>query len=393
MRILIVSESYYPVVSGVAVTVERLCNQLTANGHEVSLVTASQTGRQEIEKRDGYAVYYSKSRPNPFRPGLYFSRPTRKWLQEVIKEVNPELVHLHDPATLSQSIRNLATCPVVITQHFNVENIVVYLPKIWLVQWVARTFIRLRLTHLYNSCAVVTVPTQTVKDTLQPLNLRVAVEVISNGVDVHRFSIAETDKAIWSSYGVNPKSTILLYIGRIDLEKNLDTLIAALPFLQSKDWHMVMVGDGKSRKFLQGEVKKLALEDQVTWIDPVLSTSTLLANLYAAADIFCMPSALETESMVTLEAMAAGLPVIASNSGALPELVKDKENGLLVEPTSPNNWALAIDELVGDPEQRKRYGEMSKVRVSARDVAVTGEQMLALYQRLITEKETSNRRA
>jgi len=150
---------------------------------------------------------------------------------------------------------------------------------------------------------------------------------------------------------------------------------------------LVLVGTGNSAEELQEEAKMLGLGQHITWIQRFDNQSPLLNQLYHLASMFCIPSTIETESIVTMEAMASGLPILAANAGALPELVADGENGYLLPPDDSKAWAEAIVRLIKDSELAQKLGENSIERIAQRDLAATLDQFEGLYQEYILKKK------
>lgn len=156
----------------------------------------------------------------------------------------------------------------------------------------------------------------------------------------------------------------VLFVGRLDAEKNIDQLLRALaplPHVRAD-----LVGDGTRRHDLETLATELGITDRVTFHGFVPDAE--LVHRYAEADVFCMPGTAELQSLATMEAMAAGLPVIAADALALPHLVHHGTNGYLFEPgaiTSISRW---IAELAADPDTRARMGAKSRAIVARHDI-------------------------
>jgi len=174
--------------------------------------------------------------------------------------------------------------------------------------------------------------------------------------------------------------SVILTVARQYPRKNTATLLAAMAKLTDKlsAAKLRVVGDGPELASLMAQSRRLDLGDRVTFLGTV--TDAELQREYRHADLFCLPSRQEGFGIAFLEAMAAGLPVVAANAGAVPELVQDQHTGLLVDPNDPNALAAALAELLGNPVRRAQMGQAAKQRakqyhwpqVAARFLAATG---------------------
>jgi 1,2-diacylglycerol 3-alpha-glucosyltransferase len=390
MRILLVSEVFYPSLSGVAVTVERLAAQMAKRGHEVTVVTSSRSRGFLKERRRGYTIYRIPSWPNPFRTGFRFTVLPQSYIRQVFAEVRPEVVHIHDPAMLCTAAVRVARVqgvPVVATNHFTYEYILTYLP--WLkplhpliTWWMLRD-----LTTFYNSCTVLTAPSKTNREHVQSKGkITVPVQVISNGVDIARFAMYYRPTEFLERYPLSLDIPVVTYVGRLCIEKNPAILLHALAkVLQRTEAQLVMVGSGELAPELHELAESLGIERSIVWIERLDSRGTLLNQLFGLTKVICAPSPVETESMVTLEALASGLPVVAANAGALPELVKDRQNGFLVDSEDSEAWATSIVALLEDEDLRIRMSRHSLETVAQRDLAYTMDAFERLYGQLIKE--------
>jgi len=150
----------------------------------------------------------------------------------------------------------------------------------------------------------------------------------------------------------------LLYVGRLGHEKGLQYLIAAIPNLVSQGWKVELdiVGDGEEKEQLMLLVQKLQLQSCIKFRG-VISHGDDLNKVFLRCDVFVLPSMSEGIPKVILEAMAKGLPVIATHVGGIPDIIKDRENGILIPPKSSEAIAQAVVSLVEDEALRKRIVE------------------------------------
>jgi glycosyltransferase involved in cell wall biosynthesis len=150
----------------------------------------------------------------------------------------------------------------------------------------------------------------------------------------------------------------LLSVGRLRAPKDFLTLVRAVALLEPGSVRLRIAGDGPDRAALAGEIEHLGLGEMVE----LLGTRTDVAELLAAAHVFVLSSDSEGLPMSVLEAMAAGVPVVATAVGGIPELVADGETGRLVPPRDPAALAAALAAVSADPELRERMGDDGRAR-------------------------------
>lgn len=381
MRILLATESYWPNISGVAIFTRQLAEHLASEGHDVAVFCSSQDNQTLIEKVNNVTIYRFASLPNPFRKNLRFVVNQDQAIRRAFHQFAPTIIHLQDPAGVSLIVRRLAvrhSLPVIATQHFSMEFILSYLRPLKLFSPLTKRPLRRYLNRHYNSCKVVSCPTVYVQRLLRAQGVRRPIRVISNGLDLERFHVNRTGQA--------PPLSRILYVGRIDQDKNLATLMKAIPsILEQAPAHFVFVGSGNRLAGLRRWVRRERLHSYVTLTDRVDHDDPELIEQYRQADIFVMPSTIETQSIGTMEAMAASLPVVASRAGALPELVKDNETGYLCEPNDSGDMANKIINLIQDPAKARQFGQNGQRIIQAHDGAETTRAFLELYREVLSE--------
>ena len=201
------------------------------------------------------------------------------------------------------------------------------------------------------------------------------VVVIPNGVDVANFANARP--ADLSAFGISPESRVFVSIGRLDRQKGFDDLIkaAALVIPSHPEAHFVIAGEGPERERLSRLITGKNMADRVHLAGWRADISELLAASYALV----LPSLWEGMPNVVLEAMAAGLPIVATRVEGVPELVVDGQTGLLVAPHDAPALATAVETLLADPKAARAMGSLGQKRVAAE---FTWEQMTARYEEL-----------
>jgi glycogen synthase len=172
----------------------------------------------------------------------------------------------------------------------------------------------------------------------------------------------------------------VLFVGRLAPQKGVDTLVAAAGLLKDPCAQVLLVGDGPERKALERETERLGVGDRLHFVGFV--THDRLPTAMAHADVLVLPSLYEELGTVLLEAMQAGLPIVASETGGIPDVIEDGVNGLLVPPGDPEALARGIDRILSDGDLARRLSEGAQERGKDYDWEVLAERVLRVYQGL-----------
>jgi 1,2-diacylglycerol 3-alpha-glucosyltransferase len=334
MRVLITTDSYYPQVNGASYFGQRLAASLRVRGHDVLVTAPSTSWRSGYTAVAGIDVFGVSSVPVVFYKGMRIAQPLRleSMAVEAIRAFAPDVVHAQGHFTISKVVIKSALeagIPVIGTNHFMPENLTHYthLPsemEARLQQWLWRQF-----RAVYESVDRVTTPTRTAANFMIRNGFAKEIQVVSNGIDLERFSPHQAQDGLRKRYSL-PNVPLLLYVGRLDKEKNLDMVLRALTQVPGEvPMHFAIAGTGALRGRLEKLVARLRLGERVTFLGFVPDED--LPALYCDAHCFVMAGTAELQSIATMEAMASGLPVLAVDAVALPELVHDGENGYLFE--------------------------------------------------------------
>lgn len=352
MRIALLTETFLPKMDGIVTTLCQTVRQLGELGHQV-LIFAPDAGITEFEH---FRVVGMKSRAFPLYPELRLALP-RASMRDILLEFRPDVIHVADPALLG--IAGLyygggkdggaLRVPLVISYHTDLPKYLHYYGLGFLEPYVWKV---LRIRHrraTINLCTSSQMVNQLKEHRIE------AVALWPGGVDAHLFHpLRKSSEMRCRLTEGNPGNPLLVYVGRLSAEKNLESLRAVLHAFPSV--RLALVGDGPHRKSLEEHFKGL----------PVHFTGFLyreeLAAAYASSDIFVMPSRTETLGLVVLEAMCSSLPVVAARAGGIPEMIENGVSGYLVE-----TEAEAIDrigELLRSKQKRDAIGERAREQAS-----------------------------
>lgn len=380
MKILFVSDTYYPHINGVYYFVCRIGPMLQKRGHEVAVIAPSESTRLSLKQIDGLAVHGLPSLSTILYPNIRVPIPflLRRRIKDIIEDFNPDVIHLQDHFVLSKTVLNvnrMLQIPIVATNHFMPENISILVknPK-WkehLEKYLWKDF-----SKVYNKVNHVTTPTETGAELIRP-HLDVEVSAISSGIDLERFTPYGDTAKIKQQYTL-PDKPVLLYVGRLDPEKRIDEVLTAVAIAVKKiDFLFVIVGKGTIQDQLEELTMQLGITDHVLFTGFVLDED--LPYFYKLSKCFIIASIAELLSLAALQAMASGLPVIAAKAGALIELVRDGINGYLFAAGDIPAMAEGITMVLSQEELNKSMRQKSLEHVQQHDIYKTLESFEKLY--------------
>ena len=391
MKVLIASDTYYPHVNGASYFTQRLAAALAERGHEVGVIAPSLTIRNDTLKRGNVHIFGVRSYPVFVVPKFRFVLPwvINRRIEAVIDEFKPDIVHIQMHFPVSRTTLRLAQrrgIPVVATNHFMPDNVTHYLHLPGPVTRSINAAMWRDASRVLGKAHAISAPTQTSVDLMQP-QIEKKMQVISNGIDLARFRTENDPAPARREYSL-PDAPILLFVGRLDKEKNVDVALhAAAQALRHSNFHFVIAGHGAESAKLKKLAEKLGIKEKVTFAGFV--PDALLPSLYAAASCFVIAGIAELQCIVAMEAMATGLPVLAARAVALPELVHQGENGYLFEPGDAHELAERIQELFNDADLRQRMGARSREIIAGHTIDMVMERFEEFYRTAMGPQATS----
>ena len=392
MRIGLVTDFYYPWIGGPSIVVRNLAQGLTLRGHTVHLLAPSASGRPEVQMDGTLEITRVRTFPAPFgyrmRTNIWLTAAAARWLDRV----TPDVVHVHHPFPISATAIFLAGrrgIPIVATNHTIPECALWGVRRLGLLYRSAEASFAWWLVRLLERCDRVATPTRTAAHALQVMGYRRDVDTISNGVDTTRFAPGASSAALKDRFELDGRPTVL-YTGRLDAEKQMDVwLRAAAAAARQVDVQFVVGGEGTERPRLEQMARDLGIEDRTRFIGYVSDQE--FPSLYRMADVFFITSPVELQSITALEALASGLPIVAVEARALPELVHHAYNGYLV---APGDWQAAgstLADLLLDEQRRSTMGIASREMALEHDLHRTIERYERLLENAIASRQGDNR--
>jgi len=372
MRLALVTETFPPEVNGVSMTLGRLVRGLANRGYHVQVVRPSQglDGEELDEGEKPYEELIVPGRPLPGYEGLRMGRPEAYRLLREWTYVKPDLVHVATEGPLGLAalwVARALQIPTSSTFHTNFHQYTGHY-KIGLIEDFILVF--LRIAH--NSCGCTLAPTKQMADELKALGFK-NTAVLSRGVDTELFSPDKRDEQLRAEWGAKPEDRVVVYVGRVASEKNIDLAVEAFRHSRSDSRRsvMVVVGDGPERARLQTKYPDIVFSGMRKGED--------LACHYASSDIFLFPSITETFGNVVTEALSSGLAVVTYDYAAGRELIESGVNGFLAGFDQPEQF-METAKVAAELDDEA----LSSVKVQARETAMT-----VSWERVIKEFKQS----
>jgi glycosyltransferase involved in cell wall biosynthesis len=370
-RVLIGADTYPPDVNGAGYFTHRLAAGLVARGNEVHVVCPSDTGPSGVEVRDGVTVHRLRSHALLLHPTMRFVVPgaASAAMREVFDAVRPEVVHVQGHFPVGRSCLYTAKrsgVPAVATNHFMPDNLLhhVRVPRR------LREFVAARAwkdaARVFSRADHVTTPTPLAAKVFRDNGYRGDIEAVSCGIDLSRFHPrVGPASAARARFGLPDRDTVV-FVGRLDEEKRIGDLIRAMPQVRRHvDAQLVVAGIGPEHQRLTALAADLGISAYVRLLGFVPDED--LPEFYRAGDVFAIAGIAELQSIVTLEAMASGLPVVAADAVALPHLVKNGQNGYLFTPGDIEGISTRIRAILTPPREVEAMGSSSRAMALTHD--------------------------
>lgn len=347
LRVAVVTETYPPEVNGVAKSAARFAEGLAARGHRLQLVRPRQGEGDGAQPAGELEQVLMRGISVPRYPDLKMGLPAKRALVRLWSFRRPDIVHVVTEGPLGWSALEAAAklkLPVVSDFRTNFHSYSSHYGVGWLTKPILSY---LRRFHNRTLCTIV--PTAAMRAELAALGFQ-RLRVIARGIDTQLFSPAKRDAQLRAGWGADAGDMVLLYVGRLAVEKNLDAVVAVAE--RMPEAKLVLVGDGPERRRLQARLPNAVFAG--------LRKGEDLAAHYASGDLFLFPSLTETYGNVTLEAMASGLAVVAFDYAAAGELIESGVNGMLVPRGERGRFVSRVAALAAEPSRLREIGERAR---------------------------------
>lgn len=385
MKILFISDVYFPRINGVSTSIETFRHELRALGHTVHLIAPE----YQASSKDETDILRVPSRYLPFDPEdrLMNYRWVMRHLEQLRGE-NYDVIHIQTPFVahyLGTKLSGLLNIPCVETYHtFFEEYLYHYIPLVpkRLMKLIAKRFSR----HQGNSLHGMIVPSHPMLSILKSYGVTTHAEVIATGIEPESFVLG--DRAVFrNNHAIQQDRPVLLFVGRVAYEKNIGFLLKVLMQVRKEipDILLVIAGEGPARGNLESEVKQIGLNENVKFIG-YLDRHTELNSCYRSADIFVFSSRTETQGLVLLEAMAQGVPVVSTAELGTRDVLSEGL-GVWIAQEDVSDFSDKIVKMLKDTGARLELGAKGRDYALSWSASKQAERMVTFYQSVLAPAE------
>jgi len=386
LHIAFFTNYYHPVVNGVVRSVASFRENLMKQGHNVFIFAQSDPNYKD--KEPFIFRYPSLSLP---LGEITTALPVSPFVDQLLPMLKLDVIHTHHPILLGQTAARKAAeldLPLVFTFHTQYWEYTHYIPfPQEAVQDFLKNAVHRWLVEFMQKCQHIIIPSESMREILvRDYGLHERYSVIPTGTDLEPFLNAD-GKALRAEKGWQ-NETVLISVGRLAPEKNWDTLIRAFAKACEKQSNirLVLIGDGAAKQSLEALSSELDIADRVTFTGALPFED--IPRYLKAADVFTFASVTETQGLVTIEAMAAGLPVVAVEGPGTSDIVEHGKQGFLVK-NDPDALAKGINKLLSDSQRIQRFSKNALKKAKTFDVNELGKQMLSVYEQAIEDKKAN----
>ena len=376
LRIAVVTETWPPEVNGVALTLSKLVHQLSLRNHTIQLIRPRQDKNDQQADGAAWSEILLRGLPIPRYPQLKLGLPSKKALIKAWSHQRPDLIHIATEGPLGWSAVQAAhILRIPVTSDFR-TNFHSY-SKHYGMGWLSKPIVAY-LRKFHNRTACTMVPTRAMQAQLSASGFH-NLRVVSRGVDTHIFHPAHRSQAFRDTWQADDATIVLLSVGRLAPEKNLDLIVRTYQALHAagRSVKLVFAGDGPYRAALQSQCPDAIFMG--------MCNHAQLALLYANADLFLFPSLTETFGNVTLEALACGTPVLAFDCAAASELVEDQRHGWLVQGENAEDYIQKALEITACSVDLHRVRQTNRERSQDWDWQAIALQVEQLFRMTLRE--------
>ena len=373
MRIALFTETFLPKVDGIVTRLKHTVEHLQKQGNQV-LVFSPEGGLKEYK---GAKINGIKGIPLPLYPELKLAIPTPS-INFSLKRFKPDLVHVVNPAVLGLGgiyYAKKLKIPLIASYHTHLPQ---YLHHYNLGALEGLLWEGLKLAHnqaQLNLCTSSVMVNELIDHGIE------RVDLWQRGVDTDTFNPGLVSEKMRDRLSEgHPEAPLLLYIGRVSAEKEIDKIKPVLESIPSA--RLAIVGNGPAREELE-----VHFADTNTNFVGYLHGEEL-ASAYASADAFIFPSSTETLGLVLLEAMAAGCPVVAARRGGIPDIVTDGVNGHMFDPDDPQGAIAATQILLGQKDERDILRQNARLEAEKWSWSSATKQLETFYEEVVSNAKT-----
>ena len=389
MRIGIFTDTYPPYINGVSTSISMLERALKKKGHKVFIVTVN-------PEKMTYKYEKNKIRIPGIPTGIYDYRLTGIYPIRAIKTIKSwdlDVIHTHTEfgiGTFARIIAKQLNIPLVHTYHTMYEDYVHYITKGYFNGTSKKIVEHLTKFYCDKTAKELIVPTKKAYDLFkEKYKVDKNVHIIPTGIEIEKFYRENINKEkleqIKQNLNIKPEDKIVLYIGRLGEEKNVDFLIDNQKTLSNKNKNikLLIVGSGPDEEKYKEKAKQLNLEENIIFTGKVPYNE--IQYYYNIGNIFVTASTTETQGLTVIEAMAATLPVVCIDDESFRNTVVHELNGFLFK--TKEEYIEYIEKLVENKDLLKKMGKQAKISTDQYSSKYYAERVLDVYKKTIKENE------
>lgn len=386
-RIAMCSDSYLPRISGVVHSLRVLAGALRARGHRVVIAAPHYPGYLDT---DPDVVRFPSLRP-PHQPDFPLALPYAPAAWRRLRAEPFDVVHTHSPflmGAVAYRLAGRARAPLVFTHHTLYDEYVHYAP--FVSRRVSAPAVRRYVAGYANRCGAVLVPSRWMVRRLREQGVTARIDVVPTGVLDPDLMASLDPSGVRAAYGIPSDRPLLVTASRLGREKSIDLVLQAFARIAAtREAALLVVGGGPEEAALRELAGRLGVQTRTVFTGLLPHRRAL--ECVAAGDVFVYASQTETQGLVVIEAMAAGLPVVAADAGGVSEAVRHGLTGYLV-PADAEAMAARALALLDDPGLRRLLGRAGAEASRAYTLEVVTRQLVDLYQALVPDHRRNQRR-
>lgn len=383
MKILITTDTYYPMINGVVVSTNNLYRQLKKAGHDVRILTLSYNGNEYI---DG-DVYYLNSHFVGVYPGVKIMKPFGNTIISKIVDWGPEIIHSQTEFStmlVAKYIRRKLDIPQVHTYHTMYED---YLKYFFGGKIIGKAAMAKAIKALFNTFDEIIAPTEKVKSALRRYEVYRDIKIIPTGIEIKKFqedfSDSEREK-ILSKYGWTNKDNVLVYVGRAAEEKNIQEIVQLFSktIKEVKDIKLLIVGGGPYLPKLKELVFEYKMQNFVKFTGMVKRSE--IHKYYKLGFAFVTASQSETQGLTYIEALASGCPVICKQDLCVKNLIINGSTGFMY--TNERQFIEAVKVLKTNLKLRRQIASNAREKSYLYSEEKFGRSIIEVYEKLFESR-------
>lgn len=384
MKIAFFTDTYYPQLNGVTIAVDNFAKELRKRGHTVYIFAPKIKKRKSHNDQDLTNLTAIKllSTESP----IYIPTPTSYDEYKKLFKLDIDLIHAHGNGIFSlfgYQVARMKKVPYILTFHTLLTKYTHYFLKGRVIKpKVMETYMRI----FGNLCDRIITPSEKMKNELLRYGVKKPIQVLPNFIEKDDFAQVETNY-LHKKLKLPNDIPLLLSVGRLGKEKNFEFVLDVFKELSHHDHksHLVIVGSGTDSRKLKQYSEELGISKRVHFTGKINKKN--MPAVYEDAAIFVFASVSEVHPMVTLEACAAGLPLIVAKDLAFADVVVDKKNGFVL-PLRKEQFVEKILLLLRDTKLRKTMGNYSLELIEKNFPAdVLTEKLLGIYNQVLNTRE------